>query len=92
MDQIVFHLYLSQQPKNTERFLIQSYLLKRKTFEDMLKRFEDTEYARVLFPALVVHTDQNERVETLMTVMLDNRKFVKNTAQKKKRSKHAALI
>jgi hypothetical protein len=46
------------------------------------ERFEDTEYARVLFPALVVPTDQNERVETLMTAMLDNRKFVKNMAQK----------
>jgi hypothetical protein len=37
MDQIVFHLYLLPQPKNTERFLIQLYLLKRKTFKDMLK-------------------------------------------------------
>ncbi len=35
-----------------------------------------------MFPALVVHTDWNERVETLMTAMLDNRKFVKNMAQK----------
>jgi hypothetical protein len=26
--------------------------------------------------------DKNERVETLMTAMLDNRKFVKNTVQK----------
>jgi hypothetical protein len=46
------------------------------------ERFEDTEYTRVLFPALVARTDRNERVETLMTAMLDNRKFVKNTAQK----------
>ncbi len=46
------------------------------------ERFEDTEYTRVLFPALVVCMDRNERVETLMTAMLDNRKFVKNMAQK----------
>ncbi len=35
-----------------------------------------------MFPALVVWMDRNERVETLMTAMLDNRKFVKNTVQK----------
>ncbi len=54
----------------------------KKDIQRHAERFKDTEYTRVLLPALVVRTDRNERVETLMTAMLDNRKFVKNTAQK----------
>jgi hypothetical protein len=52
----------------------------KKDIQRHAERFKDTEYAHVLFPALVVRTDRNERVETLMTAMLDNRKSVKNMA------------
>ena len=54
----------------------------KKDIQRHAERFKDTEYARVLFPALVVRTNRNERVKTLITAMLDNRKFVKNMAQK----------
>jgi hypothetical protein len=54
----------------------------KKDIKKNAEKFHDTEYARVLFPALIVRTDKNERVRTLMTLMLDNRKFIKDTAQK----------
>ncbi len=45
------------------------------------EKFQHTQYACVLLPTLVVHTDPNNRIKKLVEVMLENRKFFKKTAQ-----------
>ncbi len=58
------------------------------------ERFQHTQYACVLLPTLVVHTDPNDRSKKLMEAMLENRKFFKKLHNKcmKKRSKNTSLI
>jgi hypothetical protein len=54
-----------------------------KNIKKNAERFQHTQYACVLLPTLVVHTDPNNRIKKLMEAMLENRKFLKKTAQQK---------
>jgi hypothetical protein len=53
----------------------------KKNIQQNAEKFQHTQYACVLLPTLVVHTDPNDRIKKLVEVMLENRKFYKNTAQ-----------
>jgi hypothetical protein len=53
----------------------------KKNIQNNAERFQHTQYACVLLLTLVVHMDPNDRIKKLMEVMLENRKFVRKTAQ-----------
>jgi hypothetical protein len=53
----------------------------KKNIQKNAEKFQPTQYACVLLPTLVVHTDPNNRIKKLMEVMLENRKFLKKNAQ-----------
>ncbi len=53
----------------------------KKNIQKNAEGFQHTQYACVLLPTLVVHTDPNDRIKKLMEAMLENRKFLKKTAQ-----------
>jgi hypothetical protein len=66
----------------------------KKNNQKNAEKFQHTQYACVLLPTLVVHTDPNNRIKKLIEAMLENRKFLKKPCNKcmKKRSKDASLI
>jgi hypothetical protein len=53
----------------------------KKNIKNNAERFQHTQYTCVLLPTLVVHTDPNHRIKKLMEAMLENRQFLKKTAQ-----------
>jgi hypothetical protein len=52
----------------------------KKNIQKNAERIQQTQYACVLLPTLVVHMDPNNRIKKLMEAMLENRKFFKKTA------------
>ncbi len=53
----------------------------KKNIQKNAERFQHTQYACVLLPTLVVHTDPNDRIKKIMEAMLEKRKLLKKTAQ-----------
>ncbi len=53
----------------------------KKNIQRNAERFQDTRYACVLLPTLVVCMDPNDRIKKHMVAMLENRKFFKKMAQ-----------
>ncbi len=49
----------------------------KKNIQKNAEWFQHTQYACVLLPTLVLHTDPNDRIKTLMEAMLENTKFFK---------------